>query len=222
MKQLDEDHHGLEKIKKRIIEFLAVRKLKEDGRVPILCFMGPPGVGKTSLGSSIAKAMGRKFLRVSLGGVRDDAEIRGHRRTYIGAMPGRVMQGLRKVGVNNPVILLDEIDKLGHDFRGDPASALLEVLDPEQNVAFMDHYLGVAVDLSKVLFLATANTTETIPPALLDRMEVIRLPGYTVREKVDIARRYLWSKQLKEHGLTHDDVSINDDVFRAVVERYTR
>jgi len=221
-KQLDEDHHGLDKIKKRILEFLAVRKLKEDGRVPILCFMGPPGVGKTSLGSSIAKAMGRKFTRLSLGGVRDDAEIRGHRRTYIGAMPGRVMQGLRKVGVNNPVFLLDEIDKMGSDFRGDPASALLETLDPEQNTTFSDHYVEAPFDLSKALFICTGNDMSGIPGPLRDRMEVIDLSGYAVEEKLAIAQNYIVPKQLKEHGISSDEMEIPEETVQHMITSYTR
>merc|ERR1719502_764743 len=220
-RQLDEDHYGLEKIKKRIVEFLAVRKLKDDGRVPILCFMGPPGVGKTSLGASIAKAMGRKFLRVSLGGVRDDAEIRGHRRTYIGAMPGRILQGLRKVGVNNPVFLLDEIDKLAHDFRGDPAAALLETLDPEQNATFSDHYVEAPFDLSKCLFIATGNDMANIPGPLRDRMEVIDLSGYSVEEKMAIAQNHIIPKQIKDHGLTGEDIEIVEDATQHIITGYT-
>jgi ATP-dependent Lon protease len=221
-KTLDRDHYDIEKVKDRILEFLAVRKLKPDARSSILCFVGPPGVGKTSLGRSIAAAMGREFERISVGGVRDESEIRGHRRTYIGAMPGTIVRSLRDAGSNNPVLMIDEIDKMGADFRGDPSSAMLEVLDPEQNSSFRDHYLDLPFDLSRVLFITTANQLETIPPPLRDRMETIELSGYTEQEKLEIAKRYLVPRQTEQNGLGKSKIEFTDQALREVIEGYTR
>src|SRR5204862_665804 len=221
-KVLDRDHYDIETVKERILEFLAVRKLKPDARSSILCFVGPPGVGKTSLGRSIAEAMGRSFERLSVGGVRDESEIRGHRRTYIGALPGTIMRAMRDAGSNNPVLMIDEIDKMGADFRGDPSSAMLEVLDPEQNSSFRDHYLDLPFDLSNVFFITTANQLEPIPGPLRDRMETIQLAGYTEEEKLEIAKRYLVPRQIERNGLTKSRIAFSDAALRTIITEYTR
>ena len=221
---LEKDHFGLYEVKERILEFLAVRKLKEGSQLkgPILCFVGPPGVGKTSLGKSIARAMNRKYYRVALGGIKDEAEIRGHRRTYVGAMPGKIIQALKQIQSNNPILVLDEVDKLGSDFRGDPSAAMLEVLDPEQNCSFRDHYLNLDFDLSKVMFIATANLLENIPYALRDRMEIITLSGYTPKEKIEITKKYIIDKEISNHGISASNISFTEEGIKYLISHYTK